>query len=143
MSKGPMVVIGCKHPTGLQLIINFGKDNEQKVVVAGANQGDFRADGLLVPKTVNGFGRTTVSRDFWEKWKAQNPRIADEYQEKGFLFVTDDPELALAQAADKAGASTGFEALKVNSKGEMDDNRAKAAAPDISANPDFAARRTA
>ncbi len=143
MSKGAMIVLGCKHPTGLQLIINFDKDNEEKIVAAGANQGDFRADGLLIPKTVGGFGRTTVSREFWEKWKHQNARIAEEWQAKGFLFVADDPDLALAQAAEKAGASTGFEALKVNAKGELDDARAKAAAPDVTTNPDFAAGRAA
>jgi hypothetical protein len=144
MSKTSLVVIGCKHPTGLILELGkLGEDGYKKYVVAGANQGDFRADGLLIPRTIGGFGRTTIPRDFWEAWSKQNSAIAKEWQEKGFLFVADDNDLASAQANEKAAASTGFEALRTNGKGELDDKRAKAAAPDITANPDFAATRVA
>lgn len=144
MSKSSMVVIGCKHPTGLILEIGkLGEAGYVKHVVAGANQGDFRSDGLLIPRTVGGFGRTSVSREFWERWKMQNAANAEEWQARGFLFVADDPDLALAQANEKASATTGFEPLRRDAKGELDDVRAKSAAPDITANPDFPSARVA
>lgn len=144
MSKGSLVIIGCKHATGLILEIGkLGESGYAKHVVAGANQGDFRADGLLIPRTIGGFGRTQVPYEFWEAWKAQNKALANEWQAKGFLFVADDPDLATAQANEKAGVLTGFEPLRTNAKGELDDPRAKAAAPDITANPDFPSVRVA
>lgn len=144
MSKSATVVIGCKQSTGLFLELGkVGEPGHVKVVLAGANQGDFRADGLLIPRTVGGFGRTNVSREFWEKWKAENKALAEEWQAKGFLFVADDSDLATAQAHEKAGVLTGFEPLRTNGKGELDDVRARAVAPDITANPDFTAARVA
>ena len=133
MSKSSTsVIIGCKAPTGLFLEIGKpGESDYKSVVVAGANQGDFRADGLLLPKTVGGFGRTVVSAEFWNAWKAQNKALADEWQAKGFLFAVDSEDHALAQSHEKAGATMGFEGLRLNSKGELDDPRAKMAAPDI------------
>lgn len=144
MSKSATVVIGCKQATGL--FLELGKPGEPghvKVVLAGANQGDFRADGLLIPRTVGGFGRTNVSREFWDKWKSENKALAEEWQARGFLFVADDPDMALAQANDKAGALTGFEPLRTNSKGELDDVRARQIAPDVTVNPEFTAARVA
>lgn len=144
MSKSSTVVIGCKHPTGLILEIGkLGEKGYAKQVVAGANQGDFRADGLLLPRTIGGFGRTPVSREFWDAWKSQNAANAEDWQARGFLFVADDPDLALAQANEKAASTTGFEPLRRDAKGELDDPRAKATAPDITANPDFPSARVA
>jgi hypothetical protein len=117
MSKSSVVVIGCKMPTGLQLELGkVGEAGYQMILVKGANEGQFREGGLFLPATAGGFGRTTVSREFWDAWRKANAAIADEWQAKGLLFVADDPDLALAQAHEKAGVKSGFEPIGSDGK---------------------------
>lgn len=140
MSKSATVVIGCKMPTGLLLEIGApGTSGYRKVLLKGANEGALRGDGLFLPATVCGFGRTEVSRAFWEAWcageglvgipskdvtraeslahmKSERKQQVEEWQANGTVFVADDPDLALAQANEKAGVRTGFEPLDPNKK---------------------------
>lgn len=140
MSKNTHVVIGCKHPSGV--ILEFGAPGQsgyRKIVLKGANEGQIRSDGLFIPQTVGGFGKTNVPADQWDAWKngdgivvsgskdqpqgqamqiarAARKALVEEWQASGTVFVVEDPDLALAQANEKAGVRTGFEPLDPTAK---------------------------
>lgn len=149
------VVIGCKFPNGLLLEIGRrGDPGYESVLLKGANEGTMQAEtGIFLPRTECGFGRTTVSAAFWEKWSngagirgvatedratkltaeentalliANRKAWVKELQDKGILFVVDNTEASVVQAASNAAATTGLEPLSISG-----DARAKAEAPGV------------
>lgn len=135
MSKGQMVVIGNKQPSGVILELGkFGDSGYRRVLLKGANEGAIRADGLFIPSTVGGFGRTEVPLDFWNAYKTgedcktsdekrSRVELVKEWQDKNVVFVADSPDLAIAQANEKAAVKTGFEGLDPTKKvGDIEAN---------------------
>lgn len=60
------------------------------------------------PRVLN-YGRTAVSREFWERWSKQE--VAKEFIGKGFIFAeTKDPDFK-AHARENLPEKTGLEGL--------------------------------
>jgi hypothetical protein len=105
----------CKAPTGVLCEIgNKGQAGYRMQLIAGANQGTFRkGDGMFLSSTVNDYGITVVSSEFWNAWKktAQGKNLLGEYEGRKIIVVCESKDEAEAARLDGGDVKTGFEAI--------------------------------
>ena len=135
-SRNDMVTVGCKLPHGIWAELmpppREAPDGQvrspppagQKIHLKGANSAATTAalGGNLIrvnPRVLN-YGRTPVSREFWERWSKQE--VAKSLIDKGFVFAEAKEADFRAQAKEKLPEKTGLEGLSP----EGNDERMKA-----------------
>jgi hypothetical protein len=135
-NRNEIVWVGCKLPTGLwgEIIpeprgapdgqVRSPAPKGERVLFKGANSAATTAalGGNLIrvnPRVLN-YGRTPVSREFWERWSQQE--VAKGFIAKGFIFAEPKEADFRAQAREKLPEKTGLEGLSP----EGNDERMKA-----------------
>jgi hypothetical protein len=124
-NKNDIVIVGCKMPHGLLAELNAppreAPDGQvrspppagPRMQFNGANTAARTAalGGTMIrvnPRVLN-YGRTAVSREFWEKWSKQE--VAKSFIDKGFIFAeTKEPDFK-AHARETLAEKTGLEGL--------------------------------
>lgn len=105
----------CKAPTGVLCEIGEkGKKGYRKQLIAGANQGVFRkGDGMFIATTVNDYGITVVSSEFWNAWKktTQGKNLLEQYEPSRVIMACDSKDEAELARQDGGDVKTGFEPI--------------------------------
>jgi hypothetical protein len=131
-NKNDSVMVGCKLPHGIwaELMpppreapdgqVRGPPPGGTRVQLKGANSAASTAalGGTLIrvnPRVLN-YGRTPVSREFWERWSKQE--VAKGFIEKGFIFAETKEVDFRAQAKEKLPEKTGLEGLSPDGKDE-------------------------
>jgi hypothetical protein len=126
-NKNDTVMVGCKLPTGMWLELipkPNGPDGGnpwqppptgKRVFVKGANS--VATEGpIRVNQRVLGYGRTAVSRQFWDEWyKANKDRTL---VARGFIFMEQKEQDFLAHARECLPEKTGLEGLNPEGRDE-------------------------
>jgi hypothetical protein len=79
MAGEQMVMVGCKHPSGVVLNLDtYVRDGEQGQVRRAYGKGSVTLKGWSKPfnmpdTTERGYALTAVPADFWEQWVAEHP----------------------------------------------------------------------
>ncbi|MGA7539855.1 MAG: hypothetical protein WBW93_13930 [Steroidobacteraceae bacterium] len=124
-NKNDVVIVGCKLPHGLWAELTppprEAPDGQvrtpppagQRMLLKGANSAASTAalGGALIrvnPRVLN-YGRTIVSREFWERWAKQE--TAKSFIDKGFIFAEAKEQDFKAQAREQLPEKTGLEGL--------------------------------
>ena len=122
------VVVGCKLPHGYIMELT-PKPNESfqappagpRVTLNGANSVPSDSPVHVNPRIL-GYGRTIVSRQFWEKWlsltKERNGGNDIEVVAKGFIFAEPKEADFRSHARDGLSEKTGLEGLNPIAKDE-------------------------
>ena len=96
------VIVGCKLPNGLQLIVN----DQLVAVLNGSNSSS----------VIGGHGITeSVDKEGFDTWMAQNKDAA--VVKKGFVFAHDKAANVQAEAKDRKDEKTGQEGLDPSKPG--------------------------
>jgi hypothetical protein len=131
-NKNDVMIIGNKLPHGLWAEImpapRAAPDGQvrspppagQKILFQGANSAASTAalGGTLIrvnPRVLN-YGRTAVTREFWECWSRQE--VAQSFIGKGFIFAEAKEVDFKAHAREKLPEKTGLEGLSPEGKDE-------------------------
>lgn len=85
-AKGPVVYVGCKLPSGLQIQVG-----EQSFVLQGTN-----AAGA-----VGGYGITAVPKDLWDVWYSEHKQF--EPIKRNLIFAQDKEAGANDMAREQSG----------------------------------------
>lgn len=97
VSKGPVVYVGCKLPSGLMIQVG-----EQTFVLNGSNSSDI----------VGGYGITAVPKDLWDTWFNQNRNF--EPLKRSLVFAQDKESSAKDMAREQSGIK-GIEGVNADS----------------------------
>jgi hypothetical protein len=122
------IIVGCKLPHGY-IMEMIPKPNEnfqappagERIRLNGANSVPSDSPIHVNPRIL-GYGRTTVSRHFWESWlamtKERNGGRDIEVVAKGFIFAEPKEADFRAHARDGLPEATGLEGLNPIAKNE-------------------------
>jgi hypothetical protein len=115
---GATVIIGCKLPHGIFLHLD---SREEVVGLKGGIETKFVREegserlinGANTSRLVGGFGLTTLEKDWWDAWIAQNTnkrgKITFKPYATGMIFAVNSQSEAIAESRQREGLRTGFE----------------------------------
>lgn len=139
-TKGGMVMVGCKHPSGLVLEIDESREEApvpgankvkvhyptgRKVILNGSNSTHPDSPQVATGRAVGGYGLTSVPEDFWNMWVAQHPDFP--MLKNNTLFVHQTQDGITSEANDRRTVKNGLEPMDPARPGpglERDNGRA-------------------
>lgn len=138
--RSGVVMVGCKHPSGLVLEIDESREeaptpgaNEvkvhyptgRKVVLNGSNSTHPDSPQVAKGRAVGGYGLTAVPEDFWNEWVAQHQDFPMLKNNTLFAHATQDG--ITSEAANRRDVKNGMEPMDPNRPGpglERDNGKA-------------------